>query len=478
MNFQLSALSPEEKQRIHADTLYILSEIGARFHSEKALDILKDNGAEINWDSKIAKIPEEMVTQALKTAPKSFHMGARNPAFDFELPSSFTRYILDGQATFAIDFETGKRRPGLLKDIADSCKIFEEMTLGAAVWPNVKAHDVPVQSMVLRELHAAFENTSKHVQHEVHHPREVPYFIDSLAAILGGEDKIKERKIMSVVYCTLPPLVHDGHMADAYLELLPYHVPIMILPMPAPGSTGPSSLYSNIAQANAEALSALVLFQMASPGTPVIIGHAPGATNFTTGGFLFGAPESAILNCGLGEMAKYYGLPNGLSACSTEAKEPGPQAIAEKMLTVLPVVLSGPDLVVGIGEVDSAQALALEQIVVDHEIVSMCKRIRDGIEVSDRKNFISDIKKVGPGGNFLTRPNTFKACRSPEFYMPELVDRSPYEAWVEKGKPDMYEKAREKVKQILSAPPKRPLTEEVCQQLEEIALKADTELKD
>ncbi len=477
MNFQLSALSNDEKNKIHADSLRILMDVGAKFHSEKALGILKDNGALIDRNRKIAKIPEDMVTEALRTAPKSFVMGARNPLFDFELPSVFTRYILDGQATFAIDFETGERRPGLIKDIADSCRLFEEMDLGAAAWPNVKAHDVPVQSMVLREMHAAVRNTSKHIQHEIHHPREVPYFMDTLVAILGSEDKIKERKIMSVVYCTLPPLVHDGHMADAYLELLPYHVPIMLLPMPAPGSTGPASLYSNIAQANAEALSSLVLFQMAHPGTPVIIGHAPGATNFASGGFLFGAPEAAVLNCGLGEMTKYYGLPCGLTGCSTEAKEPGVQAVTEKMLSTLPVTLSGPDLIVGIGEVDSGQALALEQIVLDHEIVCMCKRVREGIDVSDAKNFIADIIDAQPGGNYLTNRNTFNACRSTEFYMPRLVDRSVYERWVNNGKPGMYEKARNKVIEILFTQPKHPLTAAVSEQLEEIAIRADNGLK-
>jgi len=91
-----SVLSPEEQHIIHADSLKILSEVGALYHSERALNILSKNGAQVDRDSKIAKIPEEMVVQALETAPKSFVLGARVPENDFALPSTYSGYVLAG----------------------------------------------------------------------------------------------------------------------------------------------------------------------------------------------------------------------------------------------------------------------------------------------------------------------------------------------------------------------------------------------
>ena len=46
LNAQL--LSQEDRERIHRDTLKILWEVGIKFHSDKALDILKRNGAKID----------------------------------------------------------------------------------------------------------------------------------------------------------------------------------------------------------------------------------------------------------------------------------------------------------------------------------------------------------------------------------------------------------------------------------------------
>jgi trimethylamine--corrinoid protein Co-methyltransferase len=265
-------------------------------------------------------------------------------------------------------------------------------------------------------------------------------------------------------------------MCDTYLELLDYEVPICVYPMPCAGSTGPASLFSNIAMANAEALSALVLFQLAKPGTPVIFGNATGSMDFRTGSFLEGSPEMVLQAGATGEMARFYNLPNEQSGCLTEAKEHGQQAIMEKMLTTLPLVLSGVDLIQGPGALDTSNMMSLEQIVVDDEIARMCQRLRDGVEISAEKNCFNDILAVGPSGHFLGQRSTRNAARSGEFLIPALADRNPYNQWAALGRPDLYTKARIKVEEILSSPQKNPLPGDVIGKLDDIMRRADAAL--
>jgi len=267
-------------------------------------------------------------------------------------------------------------------------------------------------------------------------------------------------------------------MCDAYLDLIEYEQPICIFPMPCAGSTGPASLFSNIALSNAEALSSLTLFQMAKPGCPLIYGDASGSTNFASGGFLEGSPEMVLQTGARGEMARYYDLPNEQAGCLTDAKEHGSQAIMEKMITTLPLVMNGADLVQGPGALETSNMMTLEQIVVDDEIACFCKRIRDGIDMSEAKNYFEDIKDIKPGGHFLTQMNTVKACRSDEFLAPSLCDRDTYEKWDELGRPDMYDKARERVEEILESPQKNPLPDDVIGKLEDIMRRADDTLKE
>ncbi len=478
MKLSLKILSEAEKLRIHGDSLKILGEIGVKFMSDNALKILAENGATVNRDTRVAKMPEEMVRRALKTAPKSFVLGARNPDFNFAMPSAYTGYTLDGAATFAIDFETGKRRNALTSDMIASLRIFEEMPLATVVWPNVMCDDMTDNYNEIRPSFTSLIHSSKHIQNELHHPDEVPFLIEGLAAILGSDDAVKQRKIFSVCYCTIPPLSHDRDMCDAYLELVKFHVPVLTLPMPAAGSTGPASLYSDIALANAESLSSLVLFQMAEPGTPIICGHAAGITNFSLGTFLEGAPETTLINGALGEMSRFYGLPNTQAGCLSDAKQPGAQAIMEKTLSTLPLVLSGVDVVNGTGELDTSQLLVLEQIVVDHEIALMCQRYKEGIDVSDTKDLYADVKSAQPGGHFLMEPGTLSNCRSEEFFTPVLSDRNTYEHWEELGRPDLYSNARAKVEDILAGSQKNPLPDDVIGKLKEIGRKADETLKE
>ena len=469
-------LSPEEQQIIHDDSLKILSEVGALYHSDRALDILAKNGADVDRDSKIARIPEEMVVQALQTAPKSFVLGARVPENDFALPSTYSGYVLDNGGIFTRDFKTGKRRNANFQDHKDFLRVFDEMKLASVVW-GTTVHEFPNHSAGIRIDLTSFIYSSLHIQDELSDPEEVPYLIEGLEAILGSADAVRERKIYSVVYCTLAPLVHEGHMCDAYLDLIEYEQPICLFPMPCAGSTGPASLYSNIAQGNAEALSALVLFQMAKPGCPIIFGDASGSTDFSTGNFLEGSPEMVLQTAARGEMARFYGLPNEQAGCLTDAKEHGPQAILEKMTTTLPLAMGGADLIQGPGALETSNMMTLEQIVVDDEIACFCKRIRDGIDISAAKDYFEDVKDVGPNGHFLMQANTLSACRSSEFMMPGLCDRNTYEQWIELGRPDLYDRARERVEEILASPQKNPLSDNVIGKLEDIMRRADAELK-
>jgi len=467
MVIKAQMLSEEERDRIHRDSLRILQEVGVNFHSPKALNVLKSNGAKIDTDSGIAKIPEDMVNAALDSAPKSFVLGGRNPEFDFPLPSSFSGYNLDGGGIYFIDFNTGERRISLYQDNIDALKIFEELSLGTVVWP-CSTEDIPDGLSTVRMSIESFKYTSKHLQEELLYPEEVPFLIEALVALLGSEEEVRRRKIYSVVYCTIPPLRHDREMCEAYLELGKFDVPICLLPMNAAGTSGPGSLYSTIAVANAENLSSLVLFQMANPGSPLIYGDANLATDFRTGNFLAGSPDMVLQTGVLGEMARFYGLPNEQGGCLSDAKNMGAQAVMEKMLTTLPLVLSGVDIVQGMGSIDNSGTVALEQLIVDHEIALQCQRIRDGVQVKEEKKHFTEIAEQGPGGSFLCTESTLSACRSGEFYESNIIDRMNYEKWTENGCPGIYTKAKERAAEILTSPQKNPLAADELGKLNDI----------
>jgi trimethylamine--corrinoid protein Co-methyltransferase len=478
MKYQGRLLSESEREKIHEESLRILAEAGIRFHGEQALKILARSGAKVDADAKVARIPKELIEQALATAPKTFTLGARNPAYDYPVPSPASRYCIDGTAAFALDFETGESRYGTRKDIENSLRVFQKMDMGVMAWAPVCAEDTPANARPLHEFFTMAKFSSKHGQHELHRVEQVPYLIEGLKVIMGGVDEVRKRHAYSLIYCPVAPLMHDGPMLDAYLALGEVDMPVMIMPMPVTGTTGPATLFSNICVANAEALSSIVIYQLAHPGRPLIYSSATGTMDFRNGAYLGGTPEMGLMSAALTEMAHYYGLPSSSAGCTSDARQPGPEAVMEKIFTTLPPVLAGSDVIVGFGEIESDQLLVLEQIVVDNEIAHYCERISQGVNSSEDKVLTDDVIKIGPGGNFLALRSTRSAARSDELYLATLMDRHNREAWLELGKPTMYSKAREKVAEILNGPLVDPLPEAVIQKLDNILAAAGKEIKE
>jgi trimethylamine---corrinoid protein Co-methyltransferase len=476
MKLTAQVLSPDEQERVHAESLRILSEVGVKYLGERALPVLKKNGARVDEGSRVARIPAEMVTEALRRAPRSFVLGARNPAYDHPLPSPVTRYCIDGTASFVADFATGERRYGTKADIRDSLRIFQQMDLGVMAWAPTCASEAPAESRALHEFFTTIRYSSKHVEHELHFTDQVPYLVAGLQAVLGSAADVKERQAFSLIYCPVAPLMHDGQMLDAYLELGALDLPVQIMPMPATGTTGPASLFGNICVANAEALSALVVYEMADPGRPLIYSNATGTVDLRNGMYLGGSPEMGLMGAALTQMGHFYALPTGAAGCTADAKQPGAEAVLEKLVTTIPAVCAGADIITGYGEMESDQLLVLEQIVVDNELAHYCDRLYNGVDASASKDLYADIAQVAQGGNYLKSRSTRLAARSDEFLYPALADRHTFEGWQDLGKPTMYSLARQKVEAILAGPLVDPLPDGVVRELDEILAAADKEL--
>lgn len=477
MRLNTTILSYEERKLVHEKSIQILENVGIKCESEKILALMEQKGAMVDYDSSVIKMDKKLIEDSVLLCPKRFTLGARNPKYRVEMPNPETWMTLDGCGVKVIDFETGKRRNAVTQDIINSLKIFEEMDMGRIAWSPLLAQDMPTHSTEVRAYLMSFIHTSKHIQTGLDKPEETVYLKAALREILGDDNTIRDQKICSMIYCPIAPLVHEATMMEAYFELGDLDVPILVLPMPAPGSTGPASLYSSIALANAEVLSSIVIYQTAHPGRTIIYGDASGTLNFSTGAFLEGAAETVLQTGALAEMAQYYNMPSIVSGCVTDATETGPQALLEKMSTTLPLFLNGADFAIGMGLLECSFCSALEQLVVDNEIAQICRRLTKGVNISPETDFYEDIIQIGPGGHFLKQKTTRNARNGNEFYFPKLTERNSYDIWESKGKPNLYSNARDIVRQILSSEPKNSLNYNTEKAIREIMNTADRELK-
>ena len=77
METLLKVLSDDECSRVHEETLKILSKTGVRVDTANGRRFLKQAGAVIDENTHIVRIPQTLVEECIRQAPKDFYLGAR-----------------------------------------------------------------------------------------------------------------------------------------------------------------------------------------------------------------------------------------------------------------------------------------------------------------------------------------------------------------------------------------------------------------
>ncbi len=457
MQLKISVLSEREKILVHEKTMEILNTAGIWVKSPKAFDMMKKVGARTDDERQIVFFTENMVRDAMDKAPKAIKLGGRNHSFDLNIPSDTSHHIMSGIATSIYDIETGEKRDALVRDITDIGRVFQKAETGAVCWTGVTASDVPQKTHNLHEMAAIISGTSKHVQVELSSPYESPFAARILETVCGSRDKVIEDKIASFLYCPVSPLTQDKKMLEAYLALAEYEIPISIYPMPMIGLTSPASLFSTLCQNNAEVLSAMVIFETAHPGWPLIYGTASGAVDPMTGEYVRGG-EAPLISLAWTEMARFYGLP-----C---------QVIGGGSFETMPAYLGGPDLIDGIGCIECGMAVDLPMILADEEIGKRCMRIKKGINTGKGGDLTEDILKEGPGGSYLMHRSTAKNFRNEDEIYHNMIYPLDRRAQIDERQANR-RAAEELVRKILAGPHEDELPIDVLNSIEEILREAD-----
>jgi len=464
---KLSILDKESIERIHSTSLQILEKIGIKIYSEETVNILKDAGCQVDEKEKTAKIPSYLVEEALRKCPKNFKLYARNPQYDLPLNGEQTYIFTNGTCTLTIDLETGERRRSVKDDLVKTAILTDALEGMHGYYPVVVPSDYPGYLHGLHELEASLNYTEKHVMLGSTSMREEAKLQIKMAeTVLGGEEELRKRPIITSMVCTTPPLKLDKEATEATLEFAKVGIPIRIMSMPLLGMSSPVTLASALSMANAEILGLLTIIQLAYPKTPIMYAVDPMGMEPKRGNFAPCLPSAILINCASIQLAKeYYGIPCG-DGFSSASKVPDSQAAYENALTAFCMMAAGADVISGPGGLESYNVLSYEQFLIDYEICTMIFSILNGLEVNDETLALDLMIKKGHEGVFISEKHTLKHFR--ELWVPMIADFNSYEMWIKEGNKDMVQRAKEKVKEILETHKPTPLEPEIQEKLKEI----------
>jgi trimethylamine--corrinoid protein Co-methyltransferase len=463
---QFRLLNEAQILRIYQTALRVLDEVGVRVNLSKAIDILAGNGARVK-DKNVVEIPPFLVEAAVQSAPSNVTFFSRKKEPVMELGDRRIYFGTGTDLPKIVDLVTREIRDTKAADIVAS-------TIISDAAPNIDfiasyglPRDIPPGLHYIRCFQLEVENSVKPIFFTAGSLQDLQIILDMASAVAGSRENLAKYPFLVQYSEPTSPLTHSEEAVSKLICCAENRVPINYTPALLAGSTGPVTLAGALAVSVAEALSGLVIHQLVNKGAPIITGVVATGMDMLRATISYTAPEFRLTHSAYADLFHYLGLPIWGTAGCSDSQFPDLQAGAEYGFTLLNAALDGCNLIHDCGYIGQGFVASPEMILFADEVIGMVKRYMRGFEIDDEHLAMDVIRKVGPGGHFLTEKHTLDHFMR-EHWRPTLFNRENLPNWIKKGKKTVDQKLIAKALEILKTHKPEPLTEAVKTKLDAI----------
>ncbi len=449
-SWNLDTLSEEAAQRVHQAALALLEDPGIFSESDLFLDIFQQGGASVDRDSRIIRLPPDMVEAAVESAPRSFVLhGRHDPDMDLLIEPGRVYYGMGGTSEPHIwDYDLMKPRHPTKADMVNSTRIGQALPNIDVVQGLCMSGDKqPPEVIFYHDYDAVLRNTTKPTVISLLDRPFTAHCLEIVAAASGGEDELRQRPSIMAMLTPVTPL-KIGIINEGLIDAVAAGVPILYSPGAMMGATGPATVAGTLALVIAEQLFGIVLTQLLKPGAPVVLKPDTNVFDMRATECTYGSPEQTLGKMAMVQMARLYDLPTWGIGGGVEAKVPDAEAAAEAMMNMLLVAQAGMTVGQSLGTLAWGLYGSQEMVVICDQIADLVKRILDGVTVSDETLAVDVIREVGHGGTFLPHEHTARHFRQ-ELFFPRLFRRQTIDQWLRSGAHMIHEVAHQRVEEIL-----------------------------
>lgn len=460
-------LNQEDIQRLHQASLEVFAEVGIQVNFPAALELFAAAGADIDRETNLVKLPGALVKKIIADAPPVINLCGRDPEGSLDCEIGGTKVYMGTGGTALNVQEPGSTeiRRSQTRDIMNMARMVDALDNIHFYMLNVYPGDLTVEDVDVNRFGAALNRTRKHIMGGVYTVEGVRNVIRMAELIAGSPEALRKRPFISMVTCPISPFKLDESYGELTMEAARNNIPVVVPTEPLCGATAPVTLAGNLVVQNVDSLAGVMLAQLTNAGTPCLYGCISSITDLRDLKYLAGAVEMGLMNAGAAQMAQFYRLPFYATAGMTDSKVVDAQAGYESAITSTLVALAGANFIHdAAGFIEFCLTASFDKLVLDNEILGMVMRAVEGIRVDDETIAMAELKKAGPGGQFVTSRHTRRHMRH-EHYQPQLSDRDNREQWQRAGEKTALERATVKSREILDAPLESVLPEEIRSRL-------------
>ena len=444
-------LTDKSISKINQTVMQIIEEVGFEVNSEIAIELFEKYGARVDREKSRVHLSPQKAQELIKTAPAEIRLCGQDEKLDIFLGGNRVHAGTGGTALYIYEPESGQRRLAKLEDLKRIVKLVDQLDNIHLCMLSTYPTELQVEQVDVNRFFTGLNNTTKHVMGGVYTQEGVEQVIRMAEIVAGSAEALKERPLVSMIACSISPFMIDGKYGDLVVSIAKRGIPLVCPAEPLCGATSPVTLAGNLVVQTVDSLIGVMLAQIVNPGTPVIFGSVASSTDLRNLKYLAGSVEMGLINAAGAQMAHFYQLPFYATGGMTDSKVLDSQSGYESAITSLMCALAGANFIHdAAGLMEFAMTMCPEKLVIDNEILGMVMRAVEGIKVDDDTLAFDLIKQVGPGGNFVTAKHTRKFMRR-EHYQPSLSDRNSREDWEAKGSKTSWQRAAEKVQELLAS---------------------------
>ena len=472
---RIEILNNEEMKKIHEASLSILENTGIRVDHKETLEKLADAGANIEMKKNLVRFPADLVECSVAQTPRTICLAGRDPEYDYELSCDSDFLVRCGSGDTWVPAERGdgfrkatmkdQKAAGIVSDGLDAIGFSGLMSI----------QDVPSKSADLYATKILLENSRKHFMGLTMGSINMKYLAEMQLAVRGTKEAMIQRPLFHAIICPMSPLYYPEDEIERLKVCGENGLPVKVTVEPMLGASAPVTLVGTIAQGNAEVLGAFTLLQILYPGIPTVYYCYPSVVEMRTGSSVTGGPENLLLYAALAQLGtSYYRMPAECPALVSDGFI-FEQLLAQKGMGTMMAAASGAAILSGAGTLDGGMASSLTQLVIDNEIVQITRRMWAKFDVNEEKIGLDAVHRVGPKGNFIADIHTFNHFRDEIRFYPTIFNFRTYSDWAKDSR-GVYERAKNKVNEILNKHEVPPLEDAVIKELDRILKAADKEI--
>jgi trimethylamine--corrinoid protein Co-methyltransferase len=476
-------------ESIYYAAIRLLQEVGVGVSSDIVrevpdfLKVYENAGCTVDREKRAIKIPEPIVKESMNKTARSVFLAARNPQNDVLITPGESTYFwgVEGGLEY-IKWNEEKKSWNIFRSTPN------DVEWQTRFWdwaPNIDlaaASAIPVdfwQQGLPGDIHSLFislKNTSKHVMHgmAIGH---WDYHTRIAGELVGGVEELRKRPLMAGAAGFYPTMTMQKPGALNMLGATKYGLPMITCGSEAIGYSGPFSLPADVSMALASIMAGFVGIQTLAPHSPILV-MGPQVMGFDWRTTRSGGASWIWKWLGnhLGAQIMHEYFRPAFSHCaysiSADSKIFDQQYAFELTVAVLNQLLSGSDCLWVANSIDNWISEAVPFI---DEVISWCKTFlqQSDFDVTPETLAVDLIRKRGLGASYVDHKWSIESVK--------LMDYNKYRDlrlgsnyW--KSPKSMFDRIREKVKEVEKSYTPEPIPKDVLKRMEAIVKEADEKL--